>query len=325
MTASKAKPRPSSKPFEIGGQTVAPGERLRFDLPAALLPTHTPVEIPLTILHGKRPGPVTWVSAALHGDELNGIEVITQVLDHLREPLERGTLIAAPIVNVFGFINQSRYFPDRRDLNRSFPGSKTGSLASRIAYLFVREVISKCNYGLDLHTASLQRVNLPQVRGNLEDPETLRMAKAFGAPVMVQSGVRKGSLRGTAASRGITALVYEAGEAQRFNPDAIEVGVSGVLRVLRKLRMTEGPKFTAPKSVRLARSTWVRARRGGLLRLMVQTGDRVQEKQVVGTVGDPFGGERVLVRAPFDGVVIGASLNPVVHGGDAVIHVGCRT
>jgi len=304
---------------------VAPGDRLRFDLPAALLPTHTPVEIPLTVLHGKRKGPVLWVSAALHGDELNGVEVITQVLDQLRAPLERGTLIAAPIVNVFGFINQSRYFPDRRDLNRSFPGSKTGSLASRIAHLFVKEIVSKCNYGLDLHTASLQRVNLPQIRANLEDPETLKIAKAFGAPVMVHSPVRSGSLRGTAVKLGITALVYEGGESQRFNPDAIEVGVAGVLGVIRRLGMIEKQKSLVSKSIRLARSTWVRARRGGLLRLIVKTGDRVTDKQVLGTVGDPFGGERVLVRAPFDGVVIGASLNPVVHGGDAVIHIGCRT
>ena len=303
---------------------MPPGQRVRFDMPVALLPTHTQLHLPFTVLNGLRPGPRLWVSAAVHGDELNGVEVIRRLLGRLDEPLRRGALIAVPIVNVFGFIQQSRYLPDRRDLNRSFPGSAQGSLAARIAHLFMTEVVAHSQYGVDLHTASGDRSNQPQVRGDLDDPETLRIARAFAAPVMVHSQVRDGSLRGAAMRRGVPVLVYEGGEAMRFNENAVRVGVQGVLGVMRELGLVRRkPKPANPwRSIRIDESRWVRARRGGLLRLEVKEGQIVGHRARLGAIGDPFGDEEVIVRAPFRGLVIGIAKNPVVHGGDGIVHVG---
>jgi len=320
MTASRAEPPP---PFEIGGQLVAPGGRMRLDLPVALLPTQTQLHLPVTVVHGLRPGPRMWVSAAVHGDELNGVEVIRRVLERLEGPLPAGTLLAVPIVNVFGFIGQSRYLPDRRDLNRSFPGSNRGSLASRIAHLFLSQIARRCTHGIDLHTASQDRSNLPQIRADLRDPETRRCAEAFGAPVMVQSAVRDGSLRAAATRLGITALLYEGGEPQRFNERAIEAGLQGILGVMGELGMLRPRKRRPREPGRLVEeSTWVRARRGGLLRLRVDEGHLVAARELLGTIADPFGLEGCEIRAPFAGLVIGLTRNPVVHGGDAVLHLG---
>ena len=300
-----------------------PGSRMRIDLPAALLPTHTQLSVPLTVVHGKRPGPCLMVSAAVHGDELNGVEIIRRVLAALSDPLRRGTIVAIPIVNVFGFIGQSRYFPDRRDLNRCFPGTPKGSLASRIAHLLMAEVVGRCTHALDLHTASLDKSNYPQVRGNLEDPETLRCAQAFAAPVMLQAPLRSGSLRAAAVRRGVTMLVYEGGEPLRFNASAIEIGVRGVLGVVEELGLSSTKsRRRRPESTRIHTSSWVRARRGGVLRLAVEEGDRVEEKQVLGVVADPLGEESVTLRAPHASLVIGMTRNPIVHGGDAIVHLG---
>ena len=320
MTASRAK---RVEPFEIGGHFVAAGQRLRFDLPVALLPTHTQLHIPITVVHGMRPGPRLWVSAAVHGDELNGVEVIRRVLDKLDDPLRAGTVVAVPIVNVFGFIGQSRYLPDRRDLNRCFPGSARGSLASRIAHLFLHEVVERCTHGIDLHTAAEDRSNWPQVRGDMTDPETRELAEAFGAPVMVQSATRSGSLRYAATKRGQPVLVYEGGEAQRFNESAIRVGVRGILGVMYKLGMAKRPDRAKRQPLKLVEeSSWIRARRGGLLRLRVAEGDTVECGETLALISDPFGADELALRAPFDGVVIGKTNNPVVHGGDSVVHLG---
>ncbi len=320
MTASKAV---RADPFEIGGHVVLPGQRDRFDMPAALLPTHTQLHIPLTVIHGLRKGPVLCLSAVVHGDELNGLEVIRRVLEKIDGPLQSGTVIAAPIVNVFGFIGQSRYMPDRRDLNRSFPGSRTGSLAARIADLFLRQIIARATHCIDIHTAAQDKRNLGQIRGDLRDPETLRLARAFGAPVMLQSGTRGGSMRSAAIKLGIKAVVYEAGEPLRFNEPEIKIGERGVLAVMRELGMRKvGPKIQPARSVLLEESSWIRARRGGLMRLSVDVGTVVEAKQRIGTISDPFGEESVSVRAPFRGIVIGKTNNPVVHGGDALVHVG---
>jgi len=309
------------EPLIVGRHVVAPGERARIDLPVALLPTHTPLHFPLQVLNGTRPGPHLWLSAAIHGDEINGVEIIREVLAKLDPKTLRGAILAAPIVNVFGFLQQSRYLPDRRDLNRSFPGSKTGSLAARVAHLFLTQIVANCTHGIDLHTGSLEKSNLPQIRANLLDPETLRCATAFGAPVMAHSIVRNGSLRAVATKKGLTVLVYEAGEAQRFNAKAIRTGVAGVLGVLRGLRMLP---FKEPRRIPklIVSSTWVRARKAGLLRLDVGEGNMVKTRQVLGSIGDPFGEENTLLRSPIDGIVIGKANNPVVHGGDAIVHIG---
>lgn len=303
--------------------TVERGERKRLKLPVSRLPTETWLELPVEVLHGIKPGPRLWLSATVHGDELNGVEIIRRVLQELRPSELAGTIIAVPIVNVFGFINQSRYLPDRRDLNRSFPGSPRGSMASRLAHLFMTTVVSQCSYGIDLHTGSNHRTNLPQIRADLSDPETLRIAQAFRAPVIVETHTRDGSLREAASKRGICTLLYEGGEPLRFDPEAITVGVEGILRVMAKLKMRplSGVRKRRP-SLQLSQTNWVRARRGGVLRLEVEPGQIVERRQRLGVIADSFGEDSVQVRSPSAGMVIGLVNNPLVNQGDAVVHIG---
>ena len=198
----------SIKPIMIGGVTIKAGENKRIELPMPLLYTNTQMSIPVHVQRGKRPGPTLFVSAAIHGDELNGIEIISRLLKNKSIKTLRGTLIVVPMVNVYGVLNQSRYLPDRRDLNRSFPGSKKGSLAGRIAYLFFNEVVALCDYGIDLHTGAIHRSNLPQIRANLDDPETLAIAKAFGMPVLLNAEELDHSLRQTASEQGVKVIYH---------------------------------------------------------------------------------------------------------------------
>lgn len=315
----------AAKPLEIAGAVVPPGSRRRLDLAVARLPSQTELSLPITVVHGHEPGLRLWLSATIHGDEANGIEIIRQVLARLDPTRLRGTVIAAPIVNIFGFLNQSRYLPDRRDLNRSFPGSPRGSLAARLAHLFMTEIVSHCTHGIDLHTGSHHRKNIAQVRANLRHPVTRRLAKAFSAPVTVHAATRDGSLREAAAQRGIPVLLFEGGEAQRFDAAPIQAGVRGVLRVMDHLGMGgigRRPPRPAQPSIELESSRWVRARRGGILRLKTRLGEMVEPKQELGVIADSFGECPVRVRAPFAGLVIGLNLHPLVHQGDAVAHVG---
>jgi predicted deacylase len=310
------------EPILIGGTTVGPGERERLELPAARLPTHTMLNLPVTVINGKDDGPCLWLSAALHGDELNGVEIIRRVLRELEGADLRGALFAVPIVNVFGFVQLSRYLPDRRDLNRAFPGSQSGSLASRLAHQFMTEIVSRCTHGIDLHTAAPPRTNLPQVRGNLDDPETFRCAEAFGAPIIVHNRAPRGALRWAAVRRGAHVLLYEAGESLRFNADAIQAGVDGVLRVMAALEMIgprPGPEPARPWNVR--RQTWIRARQSGVLYLETDLGQRVAPRQQIGVISDPFGDAAVPVRAPYEGLVIGHTVTPLVHQGDGIVHL----
>jgi uncharacterized protein len=307
----------------IAETTILPGTRRRVEIPVARLPTETWMSILVDVINGSAPGPCLWLSAAIHGDELNGVEIIRRVLGGLESTDLKGCLISVPIVNVFGFMEQDRYLPDRRDLNRSFPGSRTGSLAARLANLFMTEVVSHCSHGIDLHTGSHHRANLPQIRGNFHDAETRRCAEAFQAPVMMHSQTRDGSLRHAATARGIHVLLYEAGESMRFDDRAIEIGTQGVLQVMTALRMIRSPR--RPKQhaacVVTEQSLWIRARRGGILRLNVELGQHVEHKERIGVISDAFGENKVAVAAPGDGIVIGVTRNPLVHQGDAIVHL----
>ena len=307
--------------IEIGGIRIAPAQRQRLEIPVARLPTQTQISLPVTVVNGINPGPVIWLSAAIHGDEINGVEIIRRVLQRISPQQLHGTVIAVPIVNVFGFIEQSRYLPDRRDLNRAFPGSKRGSLGSRLANLFMQEIVSKSSYGIDLHTASDGRTNLPQIRANLHDERTYQCAKAFAAPVMIHSQTRDGSLRQAATQRGIPVLLYEAGEALRFDTNAIALGVQGILRVMAALNMYPSKLPPPPPPVVVTETKWVRAPRSGILQLNVGLGEPVTAKQELGTISDAFGEEKTRVRAPGDGLVISTLLNPLVNQGDAIVHL----
>ncbi len=309
-------------PFKIGGTEIPPQTRQQLELPVARLPTQTPISLPITVIRGPEDGPILWVSAAIHGDEINGVEIVRRLMDLVTPESLQGTLIMVPIVNVFGFIEQSRYLPDRRDLNRSFPGSSRGSLASRLASLFMKEVVSQSTHGIDLHTASDHRINLPQIRANLEDAETHRCAIAFGAPVVIHSTTRDGSLRQAATKQGIPVLLYEAGEALRFNPQAIELGVEGVLRVMAALGMCNNPPNAAPvPPVEAHKTQWMRSPQGGILLLEVQLGQSVQKRDKLGLIVDVFGNVRAKVKAPCDGIIIGMTQNPLVNQGDGIVHL----
>lgn len=309
--------------FEIAGEAIPVATSRRFEIPVAKLPTQTMLSLPITVVNGHREGAVLWLSAAIHGDELNGVEIIRQVLKNIQPSQLSGILIAVPIVNVFGLIEQSRYLPDRRDLNRSFPGSANGSLASRLAHLFMREIVSRSTHGIDLHTGAIHRSNLPQIRANLENEPTYAVARAFNAPVMIHSSTRDGSLRQAASKKGIPVLLYEAGEALRFDPTAIEVGVKGILNVMNYLQMYPSTgDSTVTSSLKIKKSQWVRASRSGIFRLFVSLGEKVAKKQPLGMIGDAFGEKTTTVKAPIEGMVIGHTQNPLVNQGDGIIHLG---
>ncbi len=309
----------------INGVEIKPGQRLTLDLPVAKLYTHAPVAMPLHVVRGKKPGATLFVSAAIHGDELNGVEVIRRVLKSTSLQRMRGSLIAIPIVNIYGFIQHSRYLPDRRDLNRTFPGSETGSLAARLAYLFSTEIVERCNYGIDIHTGAQHRTNLPQIRAKLDDPETARLAHAFGVPVILNSDIRDGSLREAASELGIPTLLYEAGEALRFDEISIRAGVRGVINVMRELEMLPPRKGQYPRSAPepfIARSSsWVRAPDSGILRPMVALGSKVVKNNLLGVISDPFGERETQVLSPHEGIVIARTNLPLANEGDALFHV----
>ena len=308
--------------FAIADSSVKPGTLKRFEIPVARVPSGMWLSLPIVVQHGARPGPTLWLSAAVHGDELNGIPIIRELIERLDPRALAGTVIAVPVVNVFGIIMESRYLPDRRDLNRSFPGSPKGSLAAQIAHLFMTHVVERCEYGIDYHTGSDGRTNLPQIRCDLDSDEIRELALAFGAPVALHAGVRKGSLRGAAAARGRKVLLYEAGEARRFHRKAIQTGVNGTLRVLQHLGMID-VDIPAPASPSLVSrsSFWVRARRSGLCRMRAALGDRVEAGQQIATVIDTIGRKASPVRSRASGLLIGHLNQAIVNRGDAVAHM----
>lgn len=298
------------------------GRSSRLVLPLSRLPTGASIGLPMAILHGRREGPAVFVSAGVHGDELNGIEVIRRLLRTLSPRGLRGTVIAVPVVNVFGFFNQTRYLPDRRDLNRSFPGSDRGSLAAQLARLFFDEVVTRCRFGIDLHTAAVSRTNLPQIRCDFRNAELRELGLAFGAPVCLDSHPGSGTLRAAAASRGVGVLTYEAGEALRFSRLAVERGLVGVQRVLARLGVLEDLGEQHPiASVESRSSTWVRAGRGGMFLFERALGERVEKGERLGELTEVFRKDVGVVRARTAGIQIGHATNPIVNRGDALVHI----
>ena len=312
----------ANRSLTIADTDIAPGEHATIDIPVADLYTGTSVNMPVSVICGRRPGPVLFVSAAIHGDELNGVEIIRRLLKRRRLSTIRGTLIAVPVVNVHGFLNQSRYLPDRRDLNRSFPGSPKGSIAARLAHTFLTEIVSKADYGIDLHTGAINRSNLPQIRANLDEDETLPLARAFGAPVIIDAELREGSLREHASEFGIPVLVYEAGEALRFDELCIRGGLRGITNVMRSIGMLPPSKRKVELNpVQASAMRWVRAPSSGIVNWLVELGDSVTSNQRLATVSNPLGDQQEDLLAPVDGIVIGRSNLPLAHEGDAMANI----
>lgn len=314
-----------NKDLIIGGELISPGQRKHISLDVAKLYDFTDMSIPIEVIRGKKEGPILFVSGAIHGDEINGVEIVRRLL--LKKNLKRikGTLIAVPIVNVFGFNTNSRYLPDRRDLNRSFPGSKNGSLTSQLAYTFMQEIVEKCTHGIDLHSAAVNRINLPQIRACLDDPEVREMANAFNVPVVLDAKTREGSLRDATRTKNIPTILFEGGEALRFNERTIKSGLNGIMSVMRNIGMlpkTKETHKTTSHEVFIARSThWVRAPHSGILSTKTTLGERVKKGTVIGVILDPFGQEEHHIIARKTGVVIGMATMPLVSRGEAVFNV----
>lgn len=314
---------PQRKALEFGKSQVAPGTRRTIDLPVSALSDHTPVTMSAHIVHGRLDGPTVFVSAGIHGDEVIGIEIVRRLLKSPSLRRLKGTLIVVPIVNSFGFINKSRYLPDRRDLNRSFPGNEGGSLAARLAHLFLSEIVEKADYGIDLHSAAIHRTNYPQVRITDAEGPMRELADAFGAPIIMRSPLREGSLRAAAQALKTPVLLFEGGEGLRFDEVSTRAGLAGILRVLQKLGMVPSRGIAPAKSLPqfCASSKWLRAPMGGLFRGLRSDGDLVRTGDVLGVVSDPFGEVEREIVAPFEGIIVGRAVMPIVNEGDATFHL----
>lgn len=317
-----AKKRVRNKAFKIGDATIKPGESKYIELPLPGLYSHSNIHMPVHVICGKEAGPTLFVSAAIHGDEINGVEIIRRLKNSKSVTRIKGNLITVPVVNVYGFINKTRYLPDRRDLNRFFPGSETGSMAAKLAYLFQTNISAQCDYGIDLHTAAISRDNLPQIRAVLDNDEIKELALAFGAPVILNAPLREGSLRQAAADTDTKVLLYEAGEALRFDEISIRAGVSGIINVMRKIGMLPRSRKRVKLEPAISQSSqWIRAPQSGVLRVAHPMGDRINKGDILGYISDPFGDSEVEIKASVSGIVIGRTTLPLVHEGEAIFHM----
>ena len=307
----------------IADTTVKPGKRATVRIPVARLYTHTEMAMPVHVVHGRREGPRLLVCGAIHGDEIIGTEIVRRLLKLKKLNAIKGTLLAVPVVNIYAFLQHSRYSPDRRDLNRFFPGTERGSLTSQLAGAFIKNVVQGCTHVIDLHAGSNHRTNLPQIRAVIDDPDTLQMAQAFKVPVIINSKLRDGSLRSAATDMGIKMLLYEAGEALRFDEMGVRAGVRGIISVMESLGMvSKGRRSRSGIDPLIADTTsWIRAPISGLLQMKVPLGGRVPKNSKIGMIADPFGGEEVDISSPVSGIVIGLLNLPLVHQGDAIIHI----
>lgn len=309
--------------IEIAGVAIKPGSQQSIDIPLPSFYTHSSVNMPVHVVHGRRPGPVLLVSAALHGDEINGVEIIRRLLSHKFIKRIKGTLITIPVVNVYGFVSKSRYLPDRRDLNRSFPGSENGSMAARLAHVLMTQIIPHCTHIIDLHTGAVNRENLPQIRANLRDePDLEALAQAFGVPVILNAKLLEGTFRQAAHAQGINVLLYEAGEALRFDEVAIRAGVKGVLQVMRELGMRAKSRKPRKSGALVANTTrWVRAAQSGILRSLVATGAKVEIGDLLAYINNPLGENTEELASPVAGIIIGKTNLPLVFAGEALFNI----
>ncbi|MCC5913430.1 MAG: succinylglutamate desuccinylase/aspartoacylase family protein [Balneolaceae bacterium] len=310
---------------EIGGNKVGKGEDRLIHLSIARLPTYTNIDLPVRVIRGNRKGPVLLVTGGLHGDEINGIEIVRRMLHKKMLQPEAGTIIAIPLMNIYGFIQNVRGVPDGKDINRSFPGIKGGSLAMLVAWTMMNEIIPKIDYGIDFHTGGASRTNFPQIRCVLTNEKNVELANAFAPPVILHSGLIEKSFRKAAYKKGKHILVYETGESLRLDEKGIEIGINGTMRVMKHLGMRSDAPVAPHKTETYEKSSWVRARYAGIFKPKVESGDKVEVRQMLGSITDPFGNESFRIVSKHEGRVIGLNNNPVVHKGDAIFHIAVQS
>ncbi len=311
--------------IEINGEKIARGEDRLINLSIARLPTYTSIDLPIRVIRGPEKGPVLLVSGGLHGDEINGIEIVRRMISRQLLKPDAGTVIAIPLMNVYGFIQNVRGVPDGKDINRSFPGSKSGSLANLVAYNIMKEIIPIIDYGVDFHTGGASRSNYPQIRCVFDIDRNMELAKAFAAPVILNSPLIEKSFRKAAYKRGKHILVYETGETLRLDEYGIQQAVAGTQRLMKHLGMIRKAPEPTETSTVYHKSTWIRARAAGLFHPRNELGDRVEVRQVVGRITDPYASENIKIVSKYSGRIIGLNYNPVVHKGDALIHLAIET
>ena len=315
----------TAEPLSLLGTEVMPGTAQRLSWSATELFEGVPVSTPVLVLNGAFPGPTLCLTAAVHGDELNGIEMVRRVMHDLDPAKVSGAVIGVPIVNVQGFRRGSRYLPDRRDLNRYFPGNPDGSAAARIAHSFFANVVSHCDALVDLHTGSFERANLPQIRADLRNPDVLTLTQGFGSMVILHSTPAVGTLRHAATRAGIPAVTLEAGGPSQLELSEVKLGVKGIETLVDTLGMIRKRRLWGEPEPVYYRSSWVRADNGGILLSDVSLGSTVRKGDVLGTITDPMNNARTEVRSPYAGRIIGMARNQVVMPGFAAFHVGIET
>ncbi len=317
--------KPKRAPFEIQGHSVVAGTRALINLPVGVFINHAQVDLTLTVIHGRLPGPTMLVTGCIHGDEINGTEIIRRLVKTGSMKRLRGTLLAVSIVNVPAFLNRSRYLPDRRDLNRLFPGSATGSLGSRLARVVTSELVPRCDLVIDLHTGAINRPNLPQIRVTTADSSALELARVFNAPVIVLAPQRPNTFRSLCYAEKKPIILYEAGEALRLDANSIRHGVEGILSVMRHIEMLSQRKTAARKKkidpIVCEKSYWERAAIGGIFTPLLALGKSVTKDEVIGFVADPFGGNETPVTASREGVLIGRTNEGLADEGDGLFHI----
>lgn len=307
----------------IAGRRIKAGDVAQIQLKVSETVTHQPARIPITVVRGMEPGPTLFLTGAVHGDEINGVAIVREVLDRVTPENLKGTLVGIPVVNRFGFPAGERYLPDRRDLNRNFPGNPTGSMAGRIADILFTKVLSRCDAGIDLHTAATGRQNLCHVRGDAENPRCREMMRSFGTPIMMDGAGPKGALRRATTAAGVPTIIFEAGEPNRFQNHVVQIGREGIFRVMKHLGMWSKRVGARPGvQVLVKKSEWDRSDHGGIVDLRVEPGDLVSKNQRVAIVHDPFGRRVEAIRASHAGVVLGVATHPLTTPGEAIVHIG---
>ncbi|MFN3800234.1 succinylglutamate desuccinylase/aspartoacylase family protein [Belliella pelovolcani] len=309
------------KEMVINGVRIRPGQTVNIEIAIARLPTHTLIDLPVFIKRAKEDGPVVLISGGVHGDEINGIVAVKRMLEEDEITPSKGTVILIPLVNVYGFLSNSRTFPDGRDLNRSFPGSKKGSLASQIAFILTNEIIPLIDYGIDMHTGGRMLSNYPQIRVDYKDKKGVELAKAFGTHFILNSPHIDKSFRKEAYKKKKSILVYEGGESMRLDDFAVEEAVAGTKRMLHYLGMLEAAPEKKDLTM-IAESSWLRAKISGIFMTSVQLGDHVKKGQILARISDPYGQVKVPIKCTTNGFIVGLNNNPVVNAGDALVHIG---